>query len=157
MGEIIKKRLLQKSFSSIEQEALLNLFIAANYLKSKIDSICIEYNITLSQFNVLRILKGTYPDGYSRNDIIRRMIEPSPDVTRLIDRLINEGLVERYNSDKDRRLSLARITKKGIDVLKKINPRIDEFLFEYSKTLNRSEKETLSEICERLYAEQVEN
>jgi len=156
MGETIRKRLLQKKFSSIEQEALLNLFLASNYLRSKIDSICVEHFITLSQFNVLRILKGTYPDGYSRNEIIRRMIEPSPDVTRLIDRLINEGLVERYNSNKDRRLSCARITKKGIDLLKKINPRIDEFQEEYSRVLNRSEKETLSELCERLYAGQVE-
>lgn len=156
MGEIIKKRLLQKNFSSIEQETLLNIFLASNHLRSKIDSICGEYLITLSQFNVLRILKGAYPEGYSRNEIIRRMIEPSPDVTRLIDRLITEELVERYNSDKDRRLSCARITKKGIELLKKINPRIDQFLSEYSKVLNRSEKETLSELCERLYAEQVE-
>ena len=52
------------------------------------------------------------------------MVKPSPDVTRLIDRLIREGLVERFNSEEDRRLSLARITKKGINLLKKINPKL---------------------------------
>lgn len=112
MSEILKKRLKQEKFSSNEQEGLLNLFIVSNYLHSKLDTICSSFKITLAQFNVLRILKGAHPNGYPRGEIIRRMIEPAPDVTRLIDRLIKEGFVERFYSDKDRRLSLAQITKK---------------------------------------------
>lgn len=131
MGEILKKRLKQEKFSSVEQEVVLNLLVAANYLHSNLDAICSNFKITLPQFNVLRILKGAYPNGYPRHEIIRRMVEPSPDVTRLIDRLIKEGLVERFNIKKDRRLSLARITKKGINLLKKINPEIDKFLLDY--------------------------
>jgi DNA-binding MarR family transcriptional regulator len=156
MGEILKKRLKQEKFSSIEQEALLNLFIASNYLHSKLEVVCSEFNITLAQFNVLRILKGAHPDGYPRHEIIRRMVEPSPDVTRLIDRLIKEGLVERYSSKDDRRLSLARITKKGIYHLSKINPEVDKFILEYSSALNKTEKEMLSNICEKLYAGEIE-
>ena len=155
MGEILKKRLKQEKFSSIEQEALLNLFIASNYLHSKLEVVCSEFNITLAQFNVLRILKGAHPDGYPRHEIIRRMVEPSPDVTRLIDRLIKEDLVERYSSKEDRRLSLARITKKGINHLSKINPEVDKFILEYSSTLNKTEKEMLSSICEKLYENEV--
>ena len=152
MGEILKKRLKQEKFTSIEQEALLNLFIASNYLHSKLEAVCNEFNITLSQFNVLRILKGAYPNGYPRHEIIRRMVEPAPDVTRLIDRLIKAGLVERFSSEDDRRLSLARITKKGIVLLSKINPEVDKFISEYSSSLTKSEKEMLSNICEKLYA-----
>jgi len=155
MGEIIKKRLKQQKFKSIEEEAILNLFIASNYLRSKVDSLCGNFNITLAQFNVLRILKGAHPTGYPRGEIIRRMVEPSPDVTRLIDRLIREGLVERFNSEEDRRLSLARITKKGINLLKKINPEVDKFISNYSSTLNKKEKETLSLLCEQLYANEL--
>ncbi|MBT8390886.1 MAG: MarR family transcriptional regulator [Ignavibacteria bacterium] len=157
MGEILKKRLKQKKFSSVEQEALLNLFIASNYLRLKIDSVCNHFELTHAQFNVLRILKGAHPHGYPRGEIIRRMVEPSPDVTRLTDRLIKDGLVERYNSDEDRRLSLARITKKGINLLKKINPEVDKFISDYSSNLNKKEKETLSSLCEQLYASEVEN
>jgi DNA-binding MarR family transcriptional regulator len=157
MGEIIKKRLKQKKFKSIEEEAILNLFIASNYLHSKVDALCSSFDITLSQFNVLRILKGAHPDGYPRGEIISRMVEPSPDVTRLIDRLILEGLVERFNSDEDRRLSLARITKKGINLLKKINPQVDKFISDYSSALNKKEKETLSSLCEQLYANSLEH
>jgi len=157
MGEILKRRLKQEKFSSIEQEALLNLFIASNYLHSKLEIVCSDFDITLAQFNVLRILKGAHPNGYPRHEIIRRMVEPAPDVTRLIDRLIKEGLVERFYSDKDRRLSLARITKKGINLLIKINPEVNIFISEYSSSLNKTEKEMLSNICEKLYAKELKN
>ena len=155
MGEILKRRLKQEKFSSVEQEGLLNLFIASNYLHSKLEIVCSKFNITLAQFNVLRILKGAQPNGYPRGEIIRRMVEPAPDVTRLIDRLIKEGLVERFNTEEDRRLSLARITKKGIALLTKINPEVDKFLLDYSSTLTKSEKEILSNILEKLYAKEL--
>jgi len=157
MGEILKRRLKQQKFSSIEQEGLLNLFIASNYLHSKLDTICNQFKITLAQFNVLRILKGAHPEGYPRGEIMRRMVEPAPDVTRLIDRLVKEDFVERYTSKDDRRLSLARITKKGIALLTKINPEVDKFILEYSSTLKETEKEMLSSICEKLYAAEIEN
>jgi DNA-binding MarR family transcriptional regulator len=157
MGEILKKRLKQEKFSGVEQEVVLNLLVAANYLHSKLDTICGSFRITLAQFNVLRILKGAHPNGYPRHEIIRRMVEPSPDVTRLIDRLIKEGLVERFYSDKDRRLSLARITKKGINLLIKINPEVNKFISGYSSSLSKTEKEMLSNICEKLYAKELKN
>jgi DNA-binding MarR family transcriptional regulator len=157
MGEIIKKRLKQKKFKSLEEEAILNLFIASNYLRSKVDTLCGNFHITLAQFNVLRILKGAHPKGYPRGEIISRMVEPSPDVTRIIDRLIREGLVERFNSDEDRRLSLARITKKGINLLKKINPEVDKFISDYSSALKKKDKETLSLLCEQLYANEIKD
>jgi DNA-binding MarR family transcriptional regulator len=156
MGDILKRRLRQKMFSSVEQEAILNLFIASNYIHSKLDTLCTSFDITLAQFNVLRILKGAHPNGYPRSEIIKRMVEPAPDVTRLIDRLVNDGLVERFISAVDRRLSMSRITKKGINLLIKINPEVDKFLLDYSSALNKNEKETLSNICEKLYAKEIE-
>ncbi|MCW8824164.1 MAG: MarR family transcriptional regulator [Ignavibacteriaceae bacterium] len=156
MGDILKRRLRQKMFSSVEQEAILNLFIASNYIHSKLDSLCTSFDITLAQFNVLRILKGAHPNSYPRSEIIKRMVEPAPDVTRLIDRLVNDGLVERFISAEDRRLSMSRITKKGINLLIKINPEVDKFLSDYSSALNKNEKETLSLICEKLYTKEIE-
>jgi len=156
MGDILKRRLRQKMFSSIEQEAILNLFVASNYIHSKLDALCNKFNITLAQFNVLRILKGSHPNGYPRGEITKRMVEPAPDVTRLIDTLVANGLVERFISEEDRRLSMARITKKGINLLIKINPEVDKFLSDYSSALSKNEKETLSLICEKLYAKEIE-
>ena len=156
MGDILKKRLRQQKFTGVEQEAILNLFIASNYIHSKLDALCYNFDITLAQFNVLRILKGTHPNGYPRGEITKRMVEPAPDVTRLIDRLVSDGLVERFISEEDRRLSMSRITKKGINLLTKINPKVDKFLSDYSSALNKKEKETLSLICEKLYAKEIE-
>jgi DNA-binding MarR family transcriptional regulator len=152
MGKILSKRLKQANFESVEQEAVLNILVASNHIKSKVETACSKFGISLSQFNVLRILNGKYPEGYPRGDIISRMIEPAPDVTRLIDKLIKEKLVERYYSDKDRRLSLARITKKGQSLLKKIKPEIDALNSIVSDNLSKAESRQLSVLLEKVYA-----
>jgi DNA-binding MarR family transcriptional regulator len=157
MGDILKKRIKQQKFKNTEQEAIINLIVTSNYLHSKLDSICSGFNITHSQFNVLRILKGVYPEGHPRGEIKKRMLEPSPDVTRLIDKLVTDGLVERFGSSEDRRLSMARITEKGIDLLEKINPEIDRFLINYSSPLAEAEKIILSNLCEKLYAREIKD
>ena len=153
MGNVLKRRLKQLSFESAEQEAILNILVSSNHVKSKIESVCTKHGITISQFNVLRILNGKYPEGYPRCDIISRMIDPAPDVTRLIDRLIKQGLVERYASTEDRRLSIARITNKGIAVLNKIKPKIDELNSLISSTLNIAERKQLSILLEKVYSD----
>jgi len=151
MVTILKKRLKQKKFDSAEQEALLNILVTANFLRLKIDNACSKFGITATQFNVLRILKGKYPEGYPRREIIGRMIEPAPDVTRLIDRLIKQGLVERFTSSDDRRLSLARITRKGIKVLEKTKPLVDNLYDLISDNLTTSEIRQLSASLEKIY------
>lgn len=153
MGTVLKRRLKQLSFESAEQEAILNILVSSNHVKSKIESVCTKHGITISQFNVLRILNGKYPEGYPRCDIISRMIDPAPDVTRLIDRLIRQGFVERYASTEDRRLSIARITNKGIAVLNKIKPKIDELNSLISSTLNIAERKQLSILLEKVYSD----
>ena len=153
MGNVLKRRLKQSSFQSAEQEAILNILVSSNHVKSKIEAVCTKYGISISQFNVLRILNGKFPEGYPRCDIILRMIDPAPDVTRLIDRLIKQGLVERYASTEDRRLSIARITKKGKAVLNKIKPKIDELNSLISDTLNIAERKQLSILLEKVYSD----
>jgi len=153
MGTVLKRRLKQSKFESAEQEAVLNILVCSNHIKSRIETVCLKYGITQAQFNVLRILNGKYPEGYPRCDIISRMVEPAPDVTRLIDRLIKQGLVERYTSDKDRRLSIARITKKGRNVLKRIKPKIDSLFSIVSNKLNKTERKQLSILLEKIYSD----
>ena len=153
MGTVLKKRLKQSRFESSEQEAVLNILVCSNHIKSRIEAVCLKHGITHAQFNVLRILNGKYPEGYPRGDIIRRMIEPAPDVTRLIDRLLKQKLVERFTSDQDRRLSLTRITKKGRNVLKKIKPKIDSLFKIVSDKLNKAERKQLSVLLEKIYSD----
>ena len=152
MGKILSRRLKQENFESVEQEAVLNILVASNHIRSKVETLCVRFGISLSQFNVLRILNGKYPEGYPRGDIISRMIEPAPDVTRLIDRLIKANLVERYSSVEDRRLSLARITKSGQSLLKKIKPEIDALNSIVGNNLSKAESKQLSLLLEKVYA-----
>ena len=153
MGRVLKRRLKQSHFASTEQEAVLNIIVCSNHIKSRIEAVCLTHGITHAQFNVLRILNGKYPEGYPRGEIIMRMVEPAPDVTRLIDRLIKQKLVVRYTSDQDRRLSLTKITKKGRDVLRRINPKIDSLFKMVSDKLNKSERKQLSVFLEKIYSD----
>ncbi len=151
MGKKLKQWLKQDKFEDLNQEVLLNLFITSYFLRSKHETVMSKFGITMPQYNVLRILNGIYPDGHPRSEIISRMIEPAPDVTRIIDNLIKDKLVERYNSSADKRLSMTRITGKGIKLLNHVHPEVKALGKYISSVLNNSERKKLSNLLERIY------
>lgn len=153
MGEALKQRLKQSKFESIEQEAFLNIFVTANFLRMKNDEVLSRFGLTSPQYNVLRILKGKHPEGYPRCDIITRMMDQAPDVTRLIDRLIKEGYVERFVSNEDRRLSPTKITEKGLSLLERIKPELDQLHHLISDYLTKEERKELSVLLEKIYGQ----
>ncbi|MGE5456778.1 MAG: MarR family winged helix-turn-helix transcriptional regulator [Methanococcaceae archaeon] len=151
MGEKLKQRLKQEKFRCKEHEALMNLFLANNFLKKKVDDVCAKYGVTNAQYNVLRILRGVSPDGYPRCEIIPRMIDQAPDVTRIIDNLEKQHLIIRANSKEDRRLSITIITKKGLDILDEMEFDMNSISEDLKNTLTEEEIIRLSEICEKIY------
>src|SRR5574338_113383 len=155
MGEKLKRWLKQTKFESLDHEVSLNILITAYFLRSKHEEVMNKYGLTMPQYNVLRILNGVYPEGHPRCDIISRMIEPAPDVTRIIDRLMKEKLVERFHTDNDKRLSMTRITEKGIKLLEKAHPEVQALGNYIATTLSNQEKKILSDLLEKVYGEQV--
>lgn len=153
MGEALKRRIKQERFESAAQEAFLNMLIVADHLREKLDKVCSKYGITHGQYNVLRILRGVYPEGHPRCEISARLLERAPDVTRMVDRLEKEGYVERNRSVEDRRLSLTRITKKGLKLIDKLTPEIETMNSIFGK-FTKQELRVVSEICERIYDEE---
>jgi DNA-binding MarR family transcriptional regulator len=151
MGEVLQHRLKQARFRSVEQEAMLNLIVAASYMLNYLERICNEFGITQPQYNVLRILRGAYPGGHSRCEVIERMVDRAPDVTRLIDRLERQGLVARERSSDDRRLSITRITGKGLELLERMQPTIDDVEVMIASRLTPEECAAISAGCEKLY------
>jgi len=151
MGEILKDRIKQRRFKSPAHEAILNLMVAAAHVRLLVEQACAEHDLTQAQYNVLRILRGKSPDGYARGDIASRMIDRAPDVTRLIDRLERRGLVERMRSDSDRRLSLTCITRKGLNLLAKLDPGIDAIDERITEKMSARDLKALSRLCERVY------
>lgn len=153
MGEVLKKRLKQESLPSEEDQALLNLLITSFYLRKDLSEIYAQYGLTWGQYNVLRILRGAHPDGHARQDIIERMVDPAPDVTRLVDRLVDDGYAQRYRSTKDARLSMTKITEKGLEKIKSMEDALDAY--DLSEFLNKQECRKLSELCEKIYKDRV--
>lgn len=134
---------------------MLNLRVASHFAENRVEKICSEFGITGAQYNVLRILRGVYPEGHPRCEIISRMIETSPDTTRLIDRLEKQELVERDKSDEDKRMSITRITKKGLKLLDKMKPVLEADLDIFTKNLTVSECKDLTRLCEKFYSDLI--
>jgi DNA-binding MarR family transcriptional regulator len=79
------------------------------------------HGLTPTQYNALRILRGAEPDGLCRNEVRVRLVAQVPDATRLLDRLGDMGLVVRAREGDDRRFVRARITRKGLDLLRPLD------------------------------------
>jgi DNA-binding MarR family transcriptional regulator len=150
MGRVLQERLQQPRFRSPTQEAMLAVLLASARLREQVEAAAAEAGITGQQYNVLRILRGARPEGLPRCDIGKRTIERAPDLTRLVDRLAREGLVERARSEADARLSVARITRKGLAVLERVDPRIEALHRALTARIGERDASTLTRICERL-------
>ena len=154
MGEALKRRIKQKAdFTNPAQEAMLNLIVAADYVDTRLESICADFGLTRPQYNVLRILRGVHPNGHPRGEISARLLANAPDVTRLVDRLLVQGLVKRNGAKEDRRLSITYITNKGLRLLEEMQPHIAEEHARFSRKISRQDCLELSRICESIYDE----
>jgi len=108
--------------------------------------------ITLQQFNVLRILRGGGDEGLPTLDVADRMIEQTPGVTRLLDRLEAKGLVRRQRCEKDRRQHLCWITEKGRDVLAALDQPILASAEENLKGLSDADRQKLLKLLSAVRA-----
>jgi DNA-binding MarR family transcriptional regulator len=151
MGEGLRQRIRQQKFSSTQQESLLNVMVAANYVREQSELVVRAHGITLPQYNVLRILRGAHPDGHPRYEIARRMLDRAPDVTRIIDRLAEKKLVERDRGASDRRHSVTRITREGLKLLERIDPEMVKAFAPMEARLTQRDARELSRLCEALY------
>jgi DNA-binding MarR family transcriptional regulator len=150
MGKVMQERLRQPQFASRTQEAVLAVLVASARLREQVEAVAADVGITGQQFNVLRILRGARPAGLPRCDIAKRTIERAPDLTRIVDRLVREGLVERTTSEADARLSVARITRKGLAILERVDPAIEAMHRVVHGRIGERDARTLTRICERL-------
>lgn len=128
IGEDIKQ---QKPFRTRSQEVYLGLIRAADDLKRRTTAVLEVAGVTLQQYNVLRILRGAGNDGLPTLTIAERMIERTPGVTRLIDRMERKGWVTRRRCSEDRRRVWCKITDEGLTLLEPLDEPVnamDDFL-----------------------------
>jgi DNA-binding MarR family transcriptional regulator len=152
MGQILRDRIKQTvPFEDRSQEAMLNLFVAAAHVRRRVEAACEEFDLQFAHHNVLRILRGVYPEGHPRCEIIERMLDPSPDVTRLMDKLVQRGLVERSRSEEDRRMTIHTITDEGLALLDELDPKIRGVQDWFGERVADRDLRHLSRICEGIY------
>jgi DNA-binding MarR family transcriptional regulator len=135
-----------KPFGALEQEVQLNLERTAAVLGHTFAEGLKAYGITPTQYNVLRILRGAGENGLCRNEVRDRLISQVPDVTRLLDRLEESGLIERERSTTDRRLVSTRITTAGLALLKKLDEPVLDLHRRLLGHLSEKQLSTLNEL-----------
>ena len=142
LGQEIKSR-----FQSEGHKALLNIKFTANRINSIGESIMKEHQISMAQYNILRILRGAGDEALTANEIKSRMVEKSPNATRLVDKLLVKNLVTRSKCETDRRVVYVKITPEGLRLLEDIS--LDEFHDFYSR-LSDAEFQELNRLLDKM-------
>jgi DNA-binding MarR family transcriptional regulator len=131
-------------------EVLVALYRAANMVQAFLERVIHPHGITGPQYNVLRILRGAGPNGLPTLTIVERMIERAPGITRMIDRLERKGLVERERGTDDRRCVHCRITRAGLDLLKRMDRPVEQADRDAFAGLSSREMEQLAKLLQRI-------
>jgi DNA-binding MarR family transcriptional regulator len=147
LRQAIKQR---KPFQSLEQEVFLEVLRTGNALVQDLVELLKPYGLTQPQYNVLRILRGAGPAGLPTGEVGDRMVASrEPDITRLLVRMEEAGLVQRERPAENRRFVNVRITREGLRVLKALDQPVAEMHARQLKHMTRRELELLAGLLER--------
>ena len=142
--EIVQER----PFANLEEEALLNLLRTSDHLNRAFQHKARDWGVTTTQYNVLRILRGAQPAGLTCSAIGSRMITAEPDITRLLARLKALKLIRQQRDSEDRRVVWTHISASGLELLRKMDPVIDQVPIELLGHLDKVELTELIRLLE---------
>jgi DNA-binding MarR family transcriptional regulator len=145
----LEDEIQQKKFKSIEQKLMLNLIYTTNWLTAKQDSLFKDSGITVQQYNVLRILRGQYPNPCSIKLIKERMLDRMSDTSRIVDKLYTKKLLERNECPNDRRSVNVIISNQGLELLKSLD-YVDDLSKQNLKSLSDKEIDILNHLLDKL-------
>jgi DNA-binding MarR family transcriptional regulator len=134
----------------LSRAAVINVFYTNNWIKDELLENLKPFELSLEQFNVLRILRGQNNKAINLQDIQERMVTKMSNTTRLVDKLIKKGYVNRVVCKANRRKVEISITKNGLDVLKKIDPVMDASEAKVTKNLSKQDLEQLNKLLIKL-------
>lgn len=143
------KVIKQKSFVSEYHKALLNLWFTSNLVRDRQERIFKRYNIKSQHYNVLRIVRGQHPRPATPGYILEVMIDKGRDLTRLVDKLVKMGLLNRCTHEQNRRMVSITITDKGLNLVEEIQLKLDNMLSE-TQSLSEEESSQLSDLLDKL-------
>lgn len=136
-----------RPYDLLEEEVHVSIARTAALLDRAVTRMLKPHGLTLTQYNVLRILRGAGPEGLCRNDVGVRLITPVPDVTRLLDRMAELQLITRERSPEDRRIVRTLLTQKGLAL---VNALDEELRAGHRQRLARIERQDLAHLVSTL-------
>lgn len=145
----IEKDINQQHFQSEGQKAMINLIYTYNWVTERVRTFLAEEDITMQQFNILRILRGSDPKPLSTLTIRERMLDKMSDTSRIVDRLVLKGWVDKKMCSTDKRLVDVFITKEGKKLLERIDKRSDA-MNATTAALSDAELEQLNQLLDKI-------
>lgn len=139
-----------RPFASPAEEAFLNIQRTAQALAAQMAEALKRWDLSLTQYNALRILRGAGKQGLACSEIGARMVTADSDITRLLDRLEKKGLVERARGAKDRRVVVTRVTPKALRLLAEIDGPVAQFVRSAMQGLSARELRELNTSLDKL-------
>lgn len=139
----------EKGFASERHKALVNIMFTESWLRSQMSEILKPYDLTLQQYNVLRILRGSNPKPLSTSCIRDRMLDKMSDASRIVDRLFKKNLLDRKICSADKRLVDVFISKEGLKVLAQIDERMASF-HDNMNSITEDEARVLNRILDQI-------
>ena len=143
--EIIKSN----SAISIEKRTVLNIMFSQNVIADAFNDILRSFDLSVEQFNVLRILRGQKGTPANMCIIQERMIAKTSNTTRLVDKLLLKGLVNREVCEENRRKMEVTITRKGMELLAELDPKIEAHEELFAQNLTSEELNLLNVLLEK--------
>jgi MarR family transcriptional regulator, 2-MHQ and catechol-resistance regulon repressor len=145
----IEKDIRQSNFRNLKQKSMVNLIFTYHWVVERIKNLLSAEDITLQQYNILRILRGSFPTPLSTLQIRERMLDKMSDTSRIVDRLVAKGLVRKHTSKTDKRLVDVTITDEGRELLTKLDLHNEE-LDNIVTSLTEGEMNTLNNLLDKL-------
>jgi DNA-binding MarR family transcriptional regulator len=143
MGKIYEELKQSKRFAHPQQEAAVALLRTADLLRARVEAALAPHGISPEQYNVLRILRGADEHRLPTLEIASRTIARAPNITRLIDKLVQKKLVSRCDHDRDRRIVVVKLTPAGLELVRKVTALVDDLDTRAFNALTKSQVETL--------------
>ncbi len=145
----LEDEIKQKNFRNEYQKLAVNILLTGSWMSFRSYEMLKPFKLTTQQYNILRILRGQYPNPVTVNLLIERMMDKMSNASRIVDRLVAKKLVERKLKADDRRCVDVIINEKGLKLLKKIED--SEVKFEGNfRTLSEKEAKKLNDLLDKL-------
>lgn len=145
----LENEIKQTQFSSENQKLIINLVFTNNWLMEKIKDLLASEDITMQQFNILRILRGSHPQPLSTLTIRERMLDKMSDTSRIVDRLVLKGLVSKKTCPTDKRLVDISITTVGQSVLEKVDAK-ETMMTGIISCITLDEMKTMNQLLDKI-------